>query len=468
MRSFGIRFLITLLIFCLAFPFFTVNAQGEAAEIVLSFDGEAYRGATMVLTVSVKKPAVALAGLEFTLAYDSKYVKPQIVENNESTLEMDALVKARPNGWEQISSHKEGIYTFRFAMPDNGKDLLDNANELVLDIPFTVISAGSFDFSVASDDIIAVANDKECTVHTGKGSNISVVAASEAQKIGIELKGDDTANEKGDYLLRIEALNLGDASGIVALEFDVAYDKSVFEPVVTTNKNEEMNSFMQNMPGDWEQMCSFDAANGKYTLRFAAKNAESLKNADVLKSGETAIFTIPFKVIGSEGDVASFTSDSASVIGISCENVILTGNGSVKSVSVEKAPASTIPDDLGYIIKDGFLMFVDEKTKVSDFLSPLGSGFSVNSKGEYICTGDVLTDGNAINLIIVVRGDINGSGNIEKYDYILVKRYCMNTVSFNDTQLLAADATDDGKIDRYDYIRIKRHCLGTFIIKGDR
>ena len=468
MRSFGIRFLITLLIFCLAFPVFAVNAQGEAVEIALSFDGEAYRGGTMMLTVSVKKPTVALAGLEFTLEYDSKYVKPQITENNEDVLEMDALVTSKPNGWEQISSHKEGVYTFRFAMPDNGSDLLDNANELVLSIPFTVQAAGSFDFDVADGSVLAIANDEECTVYSGKGSNISVVAASEAQKIGIVFKGDDTANEKGEYLLRIEALNLGDASGIVALEFDVTYDKSVFAPTVKSNENEEMNVFMQDMPGDWEQMCSFDEANGKYTLRFAAKNAESLTNADVLKSGEKAILSIPFKVIGSEGNVASFTVDSASVIGLSCSNVILSGTGSVKSVSIEKAPSGTIPDDIGYIIKDGFLMYVDEKTKVSDFLKPFDSAFSVNSKGEYICTGDVLTDGNAIALTIIVRGDINGSGDIEKYDYILVKRYCMNTITFSDVQLLAADATNDGKIDRYDYIRIKRHCLGTFTIKEDR
>ena len=468
MRSFGIRFLITLLIFCLAFPVFAVNAQGEAVEIALSFDGEAYRGGTMMLTVSVKKPSVALAGLEFTLEYDNKYVKPQITENNEDVLEMNALVSSKPNGWEQISSHKDGIYTFRFASAFDSSDMLDKENELVLSIPFTVQAAGSFDFCVASGDILAVANDKESTVYSGKGGNISVVAASEAQKISIGTKGADTANEKGEYLLQVETLNLGDASGIVAFEFDLTYDKSVFAPVVKTNENEEMNVFMQDMPGDWEQMCSFDEAKGRYTLRFAAKNAESLTNADVLKSGEKAILSIPFKVIGSEGNVASFTVDSASVIGLSCSNVILSGTGSVKSVSIEKAPSGTIPDDIGYIIKDGFLMYVDEKTKVSDFLKPFGSAFSVNSKGEYICTGDVLTDGNAIALTIIVRGDINGSGDIEKYDYILVKRYCMNTIAFSDAQLLAADATNDGKVDRYDYIRIKRHCLGTFTIKEDR
>lgn len=468
MRSFGIRVLITLLTLCIAFPAFAVNAKDEAVQITLSFDGEAYRGGDITLTVTVEKPTVALAGLEFTLAYDTQYVKAKITENSEELLQMDALVASMPNGWEQISNHKEGLYTFRFAMPDNGKDTLDMASELVLKIPFTVQSAGSFDFEIASNDVVAIANDKESTALSGKGSSASVVAASEAQKIGIQIVGNDVANEKGEYMLEIEAINLGDSSGIVALEFDFTYDKTVFSPKIRSNENEEMNVFMQSMPGDWEQMCSFDEVKGKYTLRFAARNAESLTDADALESGEKMIISVPFKVIGGEGNIASFMIESSSVIGINRVNGILSGNGSVKSVSIEKAPASTIPDDLGYIIKDGFLMNVDEKTSVSDFLDPLGDTFSVNSKGEYIGTGDVLTDANGINLIIVVCGDVNGSGDIEKFDYILVKRYCMGSIILNAHQIIAADTNRGGTVDKYDYILVKRHCLGTYTIKADR
>ncbi len=467
MRSFGVKILITLLILCLVFPIFPVYAQGEAVNIALSFDGEAYKGGEIIIRVAVSKPTVALSGLEFTLAYDSKYVRAKITENSETELQMDALIASRPGGWEQISSHKEGIYTFRFAMPDNGKDLLDNANELVLEIPFTVLSAGAFDFEVISKDIIAVANDKESTTHSGNGSKLSVVASSEAQKIGIEFKGNSTANEKGNYMLVIEAMNLGDTSGIAALEFDLTYDKSVFSPTVKTNQNEEMNIFMQDMPGDWEQMCSYDEVKDKYTLRFAAKNAESLTDADVLMSGERMVIEIPFEVIGSEGVVAAFTVESASVIGINCANVILSGNGSVKSVSVEKAAAGTIPDGLGYIIKDGFLMSVDEKTTVSDFLEPFGNSFSVNTSADIIRTGDILTNGHDINLTIIVLGDVNGSGDIEKYDYLLVKRYCMGTFVLDSASLLASDTNCSGGVDKYDYLLIKRHVLGSYTIKAD-
>ena len=140
MRSFGIRILIIFTVFCLAFPMLAVNAVGDAVEVKLSFGGEAYRGSDITLTVTVEKPTVALAGLEFTLAYDTQYVKAKITENSENLLQMDALVASKPNGWEQISHHKEGLYTFRFAMPDNGKDALDNASELVLKIPHVFLS----------------------------------------------------------------------------------------------------------------------------------------------------------------------------------------------------------------------------------------------------------------------------------------------------------------------------------------
>ena len=467
MRSFGIRFLITLLTVCLCFPVFSVNADNEAVSICLSVEGEAYKGGELTLRVAVSKPTTALAGLEFTLAYDSNYVGANIVQIDGEALQTDAFVASMPNGWEQISSHKEGLYTFRFAMPVNGKDLLDNENELVLEIPFTVRAAGSFDFTVASEDIVSVVNDKENTTLSGNGDKLSVVASSEAQKIGIEFKGSDTANEKGKYELVIEALNLGDTSGIAALEFEFTYDKSVFSPTVTTNTNDEMNAFMKDMPGDWEQMCSFDSVKGRYTLRFAAKNAELLADADVLKTGEKMVISVPFEVIGGEGDIASFMVEASSVIGINCVNGILSGSGSIKSVSVEKAPAGTIPDGLGYIVKDGFLMYIDEKTSVSDFLAPFDSVFSVNSSGDIICTGDILTDGNALTLKLIVCGDVNGSGDIEKYDYILVKRSCMGTFSFNDSQLLAADTNRNGSVDKYDYILAKRHCMGTFTIKAD-
>ncbi|MBR5286825.1 MAG: DUF4855 domain-containing protein, partial [Clostridia bacterium] len=72
-----------------------------------------------------------------------------------------------------------------------------------------------------------------------------------------------------------------------------------------------------------------------------------------------------------------------------------------------------------------------------------------------------LVQGENANLI----GDINGDGEIDKYDYIYCKRAVLNTITLNDVQTEAADVNGDGKINSYDYILIKRHVLKTYVIE---
>ncbi len=62
-------------------------------------------------------------------------------------------------------------------------------------------------------------------------------------------------------------------------------------------------------------------------------------------------------------------------------------------------------------------------------------------------------------------GDINGDGEIDKYDYIYCKRAVLKTITLNDDQNEAADVNGDGKINSYDYILIKRHVLKTYVIE---
>lgn len=62
-------------------------------------------------------------------------------------------------------------------------------------------------------------------------------------------------------------------------------------------------------------------------------------------------------------------------------------------------------------------------------------------------------------------GDINGNGEIEKYDYITVKRACMSTLTLSVAQQKIADVNESGSVEKYDYILIKRHCMGTYVIE---
>ena len=61
-------------------------------------------------------------------------------------------------------------------------------------------------------------------------------------------------------------------------------------------------------------------------------------------------------------------------------------------------------------------------------------------------------------------GDVNANGEVEKYDYILVKRAVMKTVELNNVQTLSADVNGKDGVEKYDYILIKRHVMKTFTI----
>ncbi len=64
-----------------------------------------------------------------------------------------------------------------------------------------------------------------------------------------------------------------------------------------------------------------------------------------------------------------------------------------------------------------------------------------------------------------ILGDVNNNGKIEKYDYILVKRAVMKTVTLDETQLVAANVNGKDGVEKYDYILIKRHVMKTYTIE---
>ena len=317
----------------LCLPMQVVAASGDTVAISLNYSGEAYADGEIVLTITVSKPKTALAGLEFTLAYDAGAFAPQITENTEDGREMNALVSAMPNGWEQLSYHSSGLYHFRFAMPDSGNEYLDKDGEIVLSIPFDVKKAGEFAFTVSSSDVIAI-SASDLSPLAGTGDELNIVAASEAQKLSLNVASGEIAYENALYSLKIDAVNLGDASGIIGLQFDVYYDKEAFDPTITENASDQMDAFMKSMPKNaWEQMCSLDKAKGCYTIRLAALHAESKTEAEALESGKKLTIAIPFRVLASEGSVAEFRIDSSSVIAINGKSKVVTGSGSALTVS---------------------------------------------------------------------------------------------------------------------------------------
>ena len=63
----------------------------------------------------------------------------------------------------------------------------------------------------------------------------------------------------------------------------------------------------------------------------------------------------------------------------------------------------------------------------------------------------------------VKKGDINGNGEIDSMDYVLLKRAYFGTYELK--ELAVGDLNDNGKIDSMDYVYLRRAYFGTYVIK---
>ncbi len=59
-------------------------------------------------------------------------------------------------------------------------------------------------------------------------------------------------------------------------------------------------------------------------------------------------------------------------------------------------------------------------------------------------------------------GDINGDGEVNAQDYMMVKRFVLGTLSLTEAQTAGADVNGDGGADAQDYMMLKRVVLGTY------
>jgi len=61
---------------------------------------------------------------------------------------------------------------------------------------------------------------------------------------------------------------------------------------------------------------------------------------------------------------------------------------------------------------------------------------------------------------IIIKGDLNGDGEINSTDYLRIKEYFLGTFKLNSVALKAADIDRNGEIESADYMKMKSHFLG--------
>lgn len=81
-----------------------------------------------------------------------------------------------------------------------------------------------------------------------------------------------------------------------------------------------------------------------------------------------------------------------------------------------------------------------------------------------IATGQVVTitkaDGTQFKFAVVIKGDVNGDGEIYATDYVKIKNYIMSKDNLGSAYKLAADVNKDGNVYATDYVKIKNYIMG--------
>lgn len=144
--------------------------------------------------------------------------------------------------------------------------------------------------------------------------------------------------------------------------------------------------------------------------------------------------------------------------------------------------SATIPDDVknalasaGARFEKGYvrgLPINTDLTTVSNALSAVGNVTCFNKNGNIVSGGKIGTgqritivpnknneEKKSYTIMIVVKGDVDGDGQIRSIDYSLVKNDILNLKKLNSGYFIAGDIDGDGKIRSIDYSLIKNDIL---------
>ena len=112
-----------------------------------------------------------------------------------------------------------------------------------------------------------------------------------------------------------------------------------------------------------------------------------------------------------------------------------------------------------------YIDMVDEKTNIDTFRNyiTLADNYSVSinlGNKNYIYTGSKTNIYRNNALVVsytnIVRGDIDGDGELSSLDYVKIRKHIMNTAPIKDNiYIKAADVNNDTKITSLDYVKIK-------------
>jgi uncharacterized protein YjdB len=151
---------------------------------------------------------------------------------------------------------------------------------------------------------------------------------------------------------------------------------------------------------------------------------------------------------------------------VSAEYILLIG-----SVDIPVDPPPPVSDL--YPVEELYVVDIPAGTTLETFMAGLERHVRIfRTDGTELTATDVLHTGDEIRFYIgqtviytrlaVVKGDMNGDGNVTAVDYMMAKRAVLKTYTPSAIAIRAAAITNGATISAMDYIKIKRVVLGTY------
>lgn len=260
-----------------------------------------------------------------------------------------------------------------------------------------------------------------------------------------------------------------------ALEFTIPVYKDMPSYVVTSPRNGNPNNYLSDLRVDGKTVSGFGYDTYDYEVTVPYGTSSVNISADKIVSTS---------IVSGLGDIDILSDEVKASVIVTAEN----GNAREYKIVIKRDKATNTDDvpsinsilnNSGIKYNDDYIYGIDENTSVNSLISNIKktSNYAIvnikNSKGNsktngIFGTGDVITISNGkeeVTMKVVIYGDVNGDGKIDKLDCANILSYYYGYIDLNGAYKVAADTNKSGKIDKLDAASILSHYYKYVMIK---
>lgn len=256
-----------------------------------------------------------------------------------------------------------------------------------------------------------------------------------------------------------------------AITFVIPVYDDMPEYVVTAPKLGSNNNYLRGLTVNGNSVPNFSYNTYNYNV-YLDKNTTSI-TIDAIKMLDSAS-------VNGTGTIA-ITSDNQS------NQIIVTSeSGKVRIYTInftrETMDTTTVEDAMnnsGFKYNDSYLHGINVGTNVSELIGNISSYnhtvvVKVTDKDGKVKTNDSFRTGDVVTITgndgsksynVVIYGDIDGDGTIDKKDLLAVQSNVFGYSNFDDLRTFSSDINKDGIVDKKDLLAVQSHVFGYSEIK---